>query len=405
MTTPPRPTDFPRTYRLSAGWRWFSIIGGAAMTAAFIGFPFLFRGDANAPATAFPVAVGCSLLMVGFGAYLFACGFGSKLVLTADSIAVLDPVLPTRSLQRDEIAGTRIKRRPRGPSSLMLMPNRIGGKPVEIPNGVFDTDDVLTTWLTGLPDLDAAEEQASVEAIASDPALGPTRDVRLARLEAAIRLAKGAQWAVFGAVAACLFLPKPPGILLVILGAMPFAAIWWASRSGGLYRLMFKRNAEYGDLSPFVNLPGLGLMIVATRGDFHLEDVRQGMLAAALVTAALLVAIASAEPEARKLSMANVLQAIFLFAYGYGAFALADAGLDRSTPRVYRVVVEDQHVSRGRRSSTSYLELAPWGPRVAAEDATVPTPVYLAVGRGDTVCVSLRPGAVWVPWYSVDLCP
>jgi hypothetical protein len=88
---------------------------------------------------------------------------------------------------------------------------------------------------------------------------------------------------------------------------------------------------------------------------------------------------------------------------GYGAGLEVNALLDQSTPISYPVAVLSKHVSRGR--STSYhFAPAPWGPYRTSEDVRVPGWRYRQTQVGDTVCVALRTGALWVAWYTVGSC-
>jgi hypothetical protein len=80
-----------------------------------------------------------------------------------------------------------------------------------------------------------------------------------------------------------------------------------------------------------------------------------------------------------------------------------NALLDRSVPRPFRVVVISKYASHGK--STSYhLKLAPWGPKVSGQDLMVSYIHYAALKPGDTVCMLLRSGALYVPWSQLGRC-
>jgi hypothetical protein len=89
--------------------------------------------------------------------------------------------------------------------------------------------------------------------------------------------------------------------------------------------------------------------------------------------------------------------------YVFGLLTHANTLLDRSDADSFEVLVEDKRVSGGR-NTTHYLLLEPWGPRSEAAEVPVTAGFYGSVAEGDTVCVSLLPGALNVPWYFVSSC-
>jgi len=89
--------------------------------------------------------------------------------------------------------------------------------------------------------------------------------------------------------------------------------------------------------------------------------------------------------------------------YGYGASALGNSLLDRSTPVSYPTTVSRMFVSSGKHR-TPTLRLAPWGPRTTAEDAAVSWDLYRSTRVGETVCAQLHPGALGVRWFQIAKC-
>jgi hypothetical protein len=90
--------------------------------------------------------------------------------------------------------------------------------------------------------------------------------------------------------------------------------------------------------------------------------------------------------------------------YGYGVVAHGNRLLDRSDPDVFHVEVLDKRVSTGK-STSYYLELAPWGPRTESAEAEVDRDFHDRVRPGGTVCVYLWPGALKIRWFEVWECP
>jgi hypothetical protein len=93
----------------------------------------------------------------------------------------------------------------------------------------------------------------------------------------------------------------------------------------------------------------------------------------------------------------------FTAVYGWGLAATADAVLDKSAPGSYATTVQGMHESHGR-STSYYLELAPWGPIQRLNNVSVSRTTYEGAFIGELVCLELRPGALRVEWYQVVAC-
>ncbi len=91
-------------------------------------------------------------------------------------------------------------------------------------------------------------------------------------------------------------------------------------------------------------------------------------------------------------------------AYGYGAVAVADIHFDSGPGAILRVPVLGKHAYHSRRSTTHYLELPAWGPRTGPNSVEVSSSTYAALNPGDTVCITLHPGALSLPWFTADVC-
>jgi hypothetical protein len=90
-------------------------------------------------------------------------------------------------------------------------------------------------------------------------------------------------------------------------------------------------------------------------------------------------------------------------AYGYGATAMVDIQFDTSVGTVFSAPVLGKYASHGR--STSYhLNLPAWGPRTQPDSIEVSSSTYNALNEGDTVCITLHPGVLSLPWFTAGVC-
>jgi hypothetical protein len=90
---------------------------------------------------------------------------------------------------------------------------------------------------------------------------------------------------------------------------------------------------------------------------------------------------------------------------GCAEFEELDARADHTPPQLFKVPVTAQWVSHGRRNTSYYIDLPPWGPQHEPDSVRVSTDVYDNVAPGDLVCLKLYPGALGARWYTVDVCP
>jgi hypothetical protein len=143
--------DYPRTYRISLGWRVFDLIfefwaisvGVSTLQSALAGPQVRVR---LVPGILF--TIGGILAMVQNVKY--------RAVLSADSIEVRN-LASTRVLRRDEILGRRLLQavRYKGYQTILLVP-RGAQRPLGV-DLVLKTDSAFWEWMDTVPDLDAQD--------------------------------------------------------------------------------------------------------------------------------------------------------------------------------------------------------------------------------------------------------
>ncbi len=90
-------------------------------------------------------------------------------------------------------------------------------------------------------------------------------------------------------------------------------------------------------------------------------------------------------------------------AYAWGGVAMADIQFDASPGVVYQAQILEQHRSYGRHASY-HVQLAPWGPKGAANEQEVSARAYPRLQVGEMACVTLHPGLFRMPWYTIEPC-
>jgi len=393
---------YPRTYRTSLGWRLFLIsLGGLIAAVSLLGIRYFGTGHEMKSPREVSIFVSLCFLFFLLGAYLVLAMLKSKLILTADTIELHDTFV-TKSLLRSQIAGWRVVPT-QYISTLEFTPRDPHGKKLKFAS-TFKRDAAFDSWLSTLPNLDAQQLEQSRTELEANQELGLTHEQRTERLAAAANYAKYLTWLSYAAAACGWFYPRPYTAAILVLSALPLAAILLGLRNKGVYQFDGRRNDARPSLAVPIMMPGfiLALRALTDLSFLHWQQLLAPLL---LVTAGLTVFIASADPNIAARRWPVLLLFILSLAYGSGVTALGDALLDHSRPQIFQTQVLFKRIDTGSRHTTWYLRLAPWGPQQQTSEVGVPRSFYSSVQLGQTVCVHYHPGALKIPWYLVARCP
>jgi len=308
-----------------------------------------------------------------------------------------------RRLARSDIKGRRLLRLQYGQTAVELVPREPGARSLKLSRSAMRSDAALETWLNNLPDLDVQEAADARAEIAADPELGQTPEERLASLARAKKLGRAINVATWAAAIWGFFYPQPYALALLALALLPWAAIILAAKGHGLYRLDAGRNDVRANLATPMYVPGFVLLLRAVE-DVGILDWKLALTYAVLATFIVFLAAVRSDPTLWERRSAAIALLCIMGAYGYGTVALGNSELDSATGENYRVQVLAMHYTRGSRSTTYYLKLAPWGPRTQPEDVSVAGTLYRYTRPGAQVCVHQGPGALGIGWYVVNAC-
>ncbi len=393
--------DFLSTYRVSPGWRvgisiLFGVLSLAAIAGAW-GFGVMAPDLRDTP-QGLILAFFMAFMAAGAIFYLLD-NLKSSIVLRQDRLEIHE-IWRVRSIRRDDIQSRQVLHPPNSPAVLLLQ-LKDPARRIKLPI-MWVIDGAWMSWFERIPDVDVEAAKSFEAAVSDNPELGANPEDRQRRLANARRLARGAIWANMGLYAWALFYPRPYELLVALLMALPWIAVWIMAQAPGIYAFNAPRGSAQPDLTLLLISPGLFLMLRAML-DVHVLDWQRQMLWGVAVAIALMGAVVWVLPAARKKPGGVALTGALLLAYGYGASALGNALLDRHPSTSYTTRVNGKHVTGGR-NRTPELQLAAWGPKEAGSDVAVSWDIYRSTGIGDTVCVQLHPGALGVPWYRVAKC-
>jgi hypothetical protein len=324
----------------------------------------------------------------------------SAIVLKSDRLEVHE-LWRVRRILRSNIEARQVLHPPNSPAVLVLRLKAPSNLKIKLPI-MWNTDSTWQAWFAVIPDVDAEAAKAFEAAIEANAELGTTPAERQEKLSKARSLARLATWANIGLIVWAYVYPHPYELVLFVLAALPWVAVWIMARSPGLYVLNAPRGSGRPDLTILLISPGFLLMLRAVQ-DVQILDWQRLLLLAVLVAMALMASVVWAIPSARQRLGMVALTLALLMAYGYGVTALGNAVLDQTRGSTYPTTVYGKHVTSGR-NRTPTMQLGPWGPRATEEEATVPWDVYRSTNVGEKVCVILHSGAFGVPWYRIAKC-
>ena len=88
--------------------------------------------------------------------------------------------------------------------------------------------------------------------------------------------------------------------------------------------------------------------------------------------------------------------------YSYAGTYAANCTYDYSEPTVYETEVLEKTISRGRKHTTYYVEVAPWGHHYDKEKISVSRSQYDELVLGDKIKIDLKKGLFSIPWYYIE---
>jgi len=395
-------SQYPGIYRVSPAWKTgLSLLFGlfflgAAVAAWVFGVAAPETRDSPQRLT----LVFCLAAAAAGAAVYLLDTLTSALILRSDRLQIQE-LWRVRSIRREDIQTRQVLRPPNSPAVLVLQLKPPAARRIRLPI-LWQTDSAWDSWFSKIPDVDAEAAKSFEAAVSADPELGATPEDRQLRLARARSIARLAIWANAALIAWAFLYPRPYELVILVLVALPWIAVWIMAREPGIYGFNAPRNSTRPDLTALLISPGFLLMVRALM-DVQILDWQRLMWWAVLVTICLVGAIVWALPAAREKPGVAALTLLLLGAYGYGACALGNALLDRSAAASYTAQVYGKHVTGGRQR-TPEMRLGPWGPRKAAADVTAPWELYRSTHIGETVCVIVHSGALGVPWYRVTQC-
>jgi len=368
---------------------WFFLILGLALIGLGVFGTYALTGTTNKNPLVLPAFL---LFPLGFGAYLMALALRSRVVVDGSRIEVRTP-FGEKTADASEVEGYRDISTRNG--SFWRLQLKEGRGAITIQKW-FDSPE-LRAWMQQITDLDERDRKAILDEIEQNQELGATPEERLSALKQARLWNVGLTMVAIAAAVFRLF-PANPFFLIsaVLLALTPPVILYLLHRSPLLFVLgKPKRDPRTDFTFAFIAavvglfLGNIGVHLVS------LSSLLPAILLVSLATCAGLLLVSRSAAGARG---AWIVIVMLSGSYGYGLVTSADTLPDHAKPQRYSASIVGKHTSSGR-STTYYLDLAPWGPLPDENRLSVSKRLYDAATVGELTCLELHQGYLHAPWY------
>ena len=401
------PLDFPLYEIKAKGFaKWFPVGLGAALLAGGV-TGIVATALKDQPTVAAVVGHGLFLLLTGFGLFMLRGGFLSRTAFYNDRIESF-AFIRTRILRKADIAGRRLQpiasvadRWSPGLLNLVVLVAKPGaGRDLKI-SAVLEREDAVREWLAPLADLDATDLLAMDEDVKTNPAYGPSAEVRLKSFESVRALVKKLSAIGWAIVIWNFAAPIPYDLALLTLAFMPLTLLMTMRHAGGLIR--YSEKSKYPNFEALFFMSALVMML---RGllDWQLQfDAHDFWVYGAAVCGVVLVVTILMPPVRTKAKyLAGVTFGAMI--YSLGLVNYLNGSFDWSEPQIFHTEIVGKSISTGKHTEYKF-EVRPWGSRTKDNQVTVAREYYDQAEIGHPLCVYLYPGALGVEWFVPERCP
>lgn len=166
-----------------------------------------------------------------------------------------------------------------------------------------------------------------------------------------------------------------------------------------------QKGEDKYDLADFIEFPGL-IIFIRVLIDYEFESfysiLKVGTVGFIILLLLLMATHKLVDSSNKNKSLIYLTVIGNIAIYSYAATYGVNCVLDNSEPKVYQAKVIDKSISRGRRHTTYYLRVEPWGHHRDAENISVAPSQYRETEIGQTVSIDYKEGLLNIPWYYVE---
>ncbi len=217
------------------------------------------------------------------------------------------------------------------------------------------------------------------------------------------------EWITIGLAAWFFIYPEPYKLLLGVLLAIPIIGLLL----NGLHKPSMATLVEISadkdgddkyDVADFIDIAAW-IILIRVVIDFEFDSINSmiipGTVACIIILAILFMTHKLIENTTRNKWWIYTSLIFNVSLYSYAGTYAANCAYDYSTPTVYQTEVLNKKVSKRRRSTTYYVEVAPWGHHYDKEKIAVPRDQFYELEVGNMIDIELKEGLFNIPWYYI----
>jgi hypothetical protein len=164
-------------------------------------------------------------------------------------------------------------------------------------------------------------------------------------------------------------------------------------------------GADKYDVADFIDFAAC-ILLIRVLTDYEFESFYSIIIPGAIAFVIMLIIlfvthkVIDKTTKSRTWIYLSLISNVLLYSYAgtYGANCV----YDKSEPTIYNAEVIDKRISKGRRHTTYYVKVTPWGHRYDNEEISVSSSHYDEIQVGQTVKIDLKKGLFNIPWYYVE---
>ncbi len=218
------------------------------------------------------------------------------------------------------------------------------------------------------------------------------------------------EWITIGLGIWFFIYPIPYKPLFVVLMIIPIVGLLLNGMRGrpsiaSLVEITHEDGKNKYDVADFIDFAAIAILVRVLK-DFEFESFYSLILPGTIGFVLVLIVLIATHRLTVHTNKNKfwIYGSLFLnvFLYSYAGTYGINCVFDDSAPKVYDVQVIDKHISKGRRHTTYYLEVTPWGHHHDPENVSVSRSQYDETQIGETLKLDLKEGLFDIPWYFIE---
>lgn len=204
--------------------------------------------------------------------------------------------------------------------------------------------------------------------------------------------------------------PKPYIFLFAVLLVMPVVGLilngFQKPSIASLVEITKDKNkGKRYDVADFIDLPAwiIGLRVLL---DFEFESYFSVLIPGTIAFIVMLVILFSTHKliqQSTKSKFWIYSSLVFnIWLYSFAVTYGINCVYDYSDPEVYDAGVIGKRVSHGRKHTSYYVQVTPWGHHYDSEEIKVSRDQYDELQEGDAIKIDRKQGLLNIPWYYIE---